>query len=183
MTKKITDLKLEEVYRTLSALWTMREPTTIQAVAKNLGVNRIDFFYFVTDANKYHFKIRCNKAGVPQILAYYRNELENKDNPDWLPYMKEKYAKLIFLCDVNNYGRIEGWALELDSKCEEGYGWRNTEEKIKSIVDAGLLKETTFCLGGFGDGWNETHLGFRPEEKDEVVKKLEAAGWTVEFAE
>lgn len=182
MAKKISDLKLEEVYRTLSALWTMRESTTIQAVAKDLGVNRIDFFYFVAATNKYHFKIRSNKAGVPQILAYYPNELENKDNPDWLPYMKEKYAKLIFLRDVNNYGRIEGWALELDSKNEDGYGWRNTEEKIKSIADAGLLKETTFCLGGFGDSWNETHLGFRSEDKDEVVKKLEAAGWTVEFA-
>lgn len=183
MARKITDLKLEEVYRTLSALWTMREPTTIPVIAKDLGVNRIDFFYWVTELNQYHFKIRLDKAKKPHIIGYYSNILDNPENPDWLPHMKEKYANLIFLRAVDNYGRIEGWALELDSKNDDGYGWRNTEEKIKSITDAGLLKETTFCLGGIGDGWNETHLGFRPEEKDEVVKNLEAAGWKVEFAE
>lgn len=63
----------------------------------------------------------------------------------------------------------------------EGYGWRNTKEKVKAIEDAGLLTNTCFSFGGFFDIWSAYHLGFKPEDKDTVVQNLKNAGWEVRF--
>jgi len=180
--KKIADLTLDEVFRALKALWAMNEPTTINSLAKDLGVNRIDFFYWVTEANKYHFTIKKDKAEKPYISEFFRNVLDNEANPDWLPHRKTKYPDLLVFTEVEYYGHL-GWKLEVDIKGTYGFGWRNTEEKIQAVKDSGILKETTFCFGGLGDSWTETYLGFRDEDKDEIVKKLEAAGWKIKFVD
>lgn len=184
MAKNIKDLKLEEVYRALSAIWQMNEPHTIQAVAKELGVNKVDFYYFVTDQHKWHFKVSEGKDEKLYIMAYYENDFDNPENPDYVTVRKAKYPKLLLLTTVEDYGSLLGWELREDTQGPEyGKGWRNTAEKIKQVRDAGLLKDTTFCFGWFGDGHNETKLGFRTEDKDKVLQAFKDAGWDVRLQE
>ena len=178
MTKDINSLTVEDVFRVLSALWKMNELTTIPAVAKDLNVNRVDFFYWVTETFKYNFRIeKDERSQKPVITGFYKDKINNPENPDWLPYMKEKFAKHIYFRKILDYGYLLGWTPASDPQAE----WRNTKEKIEAIREAGFIKDTKFCFGGIGDGWNETFLGFREEDREKTVKALEEAGWIVEL--
>lgn len=189
--KDTKDLTFEEVEECRKLLKQMGEPVTPQNLAKELGVKKTDMMRFLLEGG-YHFDMtewtKHNKyyqvvkkwITVDKVFV---NEIDNPRNPEWLPMMKAKYAKLIHLRKVEDYGYPLGWKLVVDPKGREGFGWRNTEEKLKAIEDAGLLKTATFCFGGFGDGWNEHYLGFKPEQKDEAVKALKDAGWEVEIEE
>ncbi len=189
--KDIKDLTFEEVKETCALLRQMGEKTTPQNLAKELGVKRIDMMRFLNEG-KYHFDMtewtkrdKCYQVVKRWVTVdkVFVNEIDNPRNPEWLPMMKAKHAKLIHLRKVEDYGYLLGWKLVVDTNGNQGHGWRNTEEKVKAIEDAGLLKTATFCFGGFGDGWNEHHLGFKPEQKDEAVKALKDAGWEVEIEE
>ena len=182
--KTISNLKVEDVFRVLSALWKMNEPTTIPAVAKDLGVNRVEFFYWITDTFKYNFRIEKDERLKKLVITgFYKDTINNPDNPEWLPYMKEKFANHIYLRKILNYGYLLGWKMVIDPNGWYGAGWRNTEDKMLKIKNAGLLKDTDFSFGGFGDGWTETFFGFREGDNVETLKALEEAGWIVEFEE
>lgn len=185
------DLTFEEVEECRKLLKQMGEPVTPQNLAKELGVKKTEMMRFLNEG-KYHFDMtkwtkrdkysRVTKEWVT-VDKVFINDIDNPSNPEWLPMMKAKHAKHIYLRKVLDYGYQLGWKLVVDIPGREGYGWRNTEEKVKAIEDAGLLKTACFCFGGFGDGWNERHLGFKPEQKDTAVKALKDAGWEVELEE
>lgn len=189
MTKDVKDLTFEEIEETRSLLKQMGEPVTPQNLAKELGVKKTEMMKFLNEGG-YHFDMtkwtrrdkysRVTKEWIT-VDKVFVNEIDNPRNPDWLPMMKAKYAKYLYLTKVEDYGNLLGWKLEVDQKDRYGYGWRNTEEKVQAVKDAGLLKDTTFCKGFFGDGWNETHLAFREKDKDTAVKALKDAGWEVEI--
>jgi len=160
----------------------MNEPTTIPAVAKDLNVNRVDFFYWVTETFKYNFKIEEDeRSKKPVITGFYKDTINNPENPAWLPHMKEKFANHIYLRKILDYGYLLGWKMVLDEKGWYGAGWRNTEEKMLKIKNAGLMKDTRFPFGGIGDGWNDTFFGFHEEDKDKTLKAITDAGWIVEL--
>lgn len=187
----VKKLKLNEIEETRALLEQMGEPVTPQNLAKELGVKKTEMMRFLNDG-KYHFDMtkwtrrdkydRITKEWIT-VDKVYLNAIDNPRNPDWLPMMKAKYPKYIFLTRVLDYGALLGWKLDVDKKGGYGYGWRNTEEKVQAIRDAGLMKDTTFCKGFFGDGWNETHLGFRANDKTAVVEALQNAGWQVTLEE
>ena len=189
--KDIKDLTFEEVEECRGLLKQMGELVTPQNLAKELGVKKTDMMRFLNEG-KYHFDMtkwtkrdkysRVTKEWIT-VDKVYPNAIDNPRNPDWLPMMKAKYAKYLYLTKVEDYGNLLGWKLDVDQKDRYGYGWRNTEEKVKAVKDAGLLKDTTFCKGFFGDGWNETLLAFREKDKDTAVKALKDAGWEVEIEE
>lgn len=185
------DLTFKEIKETCELLRQMGESATPQNLAKELGVKKTEMMRFLNEG-RYHFdmtewtKTDKNSRVVKRWITVdkvFLDPINNPRNPEWLPMMKAKYAKYIYLRRVLDYGHLLGWKLVVDpAECKER-GWRNTEEKVKAIEDAGLLKTTTFCFGGFGDSWNECHLGFKPEEKDAAVQALKDAGWEVEIDE
>ena len=187
--KDIKDLTFEEVEECRKLLKQMGEVVTPQNLAKELGVKTTDMMRFLNEG-KYHVDMtkwtkrdkysRVTKEWIT-VDKVFVHEIDNPRNPEWLPMRKSKYAKFIHLRKVEDYGYLLGWKLVVDTNGQDGYGWRNTEEKVKAIEAAGTLKVVTFCFGGFGDGWNEHHLGFKPEQKDEAVKALKDAGWEVEI--
>ena len=189
--KDTKDLTFEEVEECRKLLKQMGEPVTPQNLAKELGVKKTDMMRFLLEGG-YHFDMtewtKHNKyyqvvkkwITVDKVFV---NEIDNPRNPEWLPMMKAKYPKYLYLTKVEDYGTLLGWKLEVDQKDRYGYGWRNTEEKVQAVKDAGLMKDTTFCKGFFGDGWNETHLAFREKDKEVSVKALKDAGWEVEIEE
>ena len=188
---KIEEMTFETIEETRALLDQMGETVTPQNLAKELGVKKTEMMKFLNE-NKYHFKVtswvrrdkyqRVVKEWVT-VDKVYPNAIDNPKNPEWLPMMKAKYAKYIYLTKVLDYGALLGWKLDVDQQNRYGYGWRNTEEKVQEIRDAGLMKDTTFCKGFFGDGWNETHLAFREKDKDTAVKALKDAGWEVGLEE
>ena len=186
-TASAKNLTVEEIATVSELLAQMGEPVTPQNLAKELGVKKTVMMKFLNDG-KYHFDMthwrRRDKNGrtVKEWITVdnvYPNAIDNPNNPEWLPMMKAKYAKYLYLTKVLDYGALYGWKLVVDQEGRYGYGWRNTEEKVKAVRDAGLLKDTVFCMGGLGDGWNETHLAFRTRDKDKAIKALQDAGWNV----
>lgn len=181
------ELTFDNIEETRKLLVQMGEPATPQNLAKELGVKKTEMMRFLNEG-KYHFDMtkwtrldkyqRVVKEWIT-VDKVYQNAIDNPDNPEWLPMMKAKYPKYIYLTKVADYGVPLGWKLTVDKKGCYGYGWRNTEEKVQAVKDAGLMKDTTFCKGFYGDCWNDTQLAFREKDKDNAVKALKDAGWEV----
>lgn len=138
----------------------------------------------------YHFKITKwqKKDKYEHVVKewlildqVFFDETDNPQNPQYLLKMKALHARDLYFRRIETYGYLLGWELRVDKKDFHEPEWRNTEDKVKAVRDAELLKDTVFCFGGFTDSWNETKLGFRPEDRDTKVKELEVAGWKVSF--
>jgi hypothetical protein len=113
------------------------------------------------------------------IREVYQTAEQNPATEEWLEVRKKKWEKKIHVGERDYYGCHEYWLIPEDSlDYKEGY-YRNTPEKIKELVDAGVIKKKRACYGGWGDATYEEVFIFN----DDVKKAIEDYGWTTDFPE
>lgn len=121
--------------------------------------------------------VRDKLKGLGISEAYLRAE-DNFRTDEWLEKQKREYRKTIWVSKWDNYGTIEGEYIngETDDSEYRYHLWRNTHEKIDKLRDMGVLFETSFFIGGFGDcSEHKCDTAINSNGK----KKLEEDGWTV----
>lgn len=104
-------------------------------------------------APKSFSRIKNKNLGLGIKEVYVVPE-DNYRTDEWLKKKTEDCLKYIHISEFDNYGRIEGYYIEIDkdenSRYRE-YVWRNTENKIKDISNLGVLHKHIFLRGGWGD--------------------------------
>ena len=173
--KRITEL-LQKVNCERNAL--------ISEVAKEMGVKKTALMQFIEDNPKLFKlgeKVKRTKStqttlGLGIVTAYLSAD-ENPDTEEWLEKMRKAWEKKIHIGERTYYGCHEYWLIAEDDGKEGKY--RNTPEKIQELVDAGIIKKTRTCYGGWGDASYEEIFIFN----DEVKKAIEDYGWTTDFVE
>lgn len=111
------------------------------------------------------------------IKEVYINPEDNFRTDEWLQKQIVEKAKYISISAFDNYGRIEGYFIEIDngeSECRYSE-WRNTEAKVKELQSLGIVHKDTFYFGGYGD-CSEYHTDYVISL--DGLEKLKADGWT-----
>lgn len=159
----------------------------INKTAKEMGVKKTVLMQFINDNPKL-FKVVPYIGGITSnakaknlglvIKTVYDSAEENPETEEWLEVRKKAWEKKIHIGERSYYGCHEYWLIP-----EEGDGkerkYRNTPEKIQELVDAGVIKKTITCYGGWGDARHEDVFIFN----DDVKKAIEDYGWTTDFDE
>lgn len=146
----------------------------IAEVAKESGVKKTALMQFIVDNPKL-FKLVEQKKGLA-IKVVYADAAQNPETEEWLEVQKKAWEKKIHIGELTYYGCHEYWIVPVERETKEAQ-YRNTPEKIKYLVDNGVIAQQRVCTGGWGDAsYNEVYLYTK-----EVQEKLEALGWTTDF--
>jgi len=156
----------------------------VAEVAKEMGVKKTALMQYIIDNPKLFDCCEYAPKGKVKGLAIhsvYPTPYENPLTDEWLGLMKAKWAKKLHVFGKYYYGVLEFYYIDIDrTKDYNRFNeYRNTEEKIKELEDAGILKRETCGYGGFGD-YSKVDT-FRVTE--ELLEKLAAAGWTTDYEE
>lgn len=180
--KRITEL-LQKVNCSTHAL--------ISEVAKEMGVKKTALMQFIEDNPKLfslgEARSRTIKGIVKSlglaIIRVYPTPEENPDTEEWMEKMKKAWDKKIHVGEQTYYGVHEYWLIpEDDPKStndtfrKEGM-YRNTPEKIKFLVEKGIIKKVSGGYGGFSDYYRTEYYPYG----EDVQKALEGIGWTTDF--
>lgn len=96
--------------------------------------------------------------------------------------------KKIQVFEQTYYGQHEFWYLAVDNESKRRNLWRNTPEKIQTLIDAGAIKMEKSGYGGFSDmeksgygGFNDYYpwegLLLTPAAKEAITK----LGWELVY--
>ena len=157
----------------------------ISEVAKEMGVKKTAVMQFINDNPKL-FKVVPYIGGITNnakaknlglvIKTVYNSAEENPETEEWLDAKKKEWENKIHVGEQTYYGQHEYFCIP-----EEGDGkekkYRNTPEKIKFLVEKGIIKKVSGGYGGFSDYYRTEYYPYG----DEVQKALEAIGWTTDF--
>lgn len=193
--------KIKERFELLKKLYDTNV-VLISKLAKELRVRETDLMFFIEENPKlfekaYKYTYRREKCtytmlgrtfvdtrlvadgaqGLGLKAVYLRPE-DNINTEEGAQHKKEVYAKYIYIKEFNNYGRIEGYYIDVDKPSDDKrkfHIWRNTQEKIEELVKLGVLSKGVFYYGGWGD--------CSKVEKDYVIserglKTLKENGWS-----
>ena len=154
----------------------------ISEVAKEMGVKKTALMQFVEDNPKlfkidtyYTYTKRDRKVKGLAISKVYLTPEENPDTEEWMEKMRKEWDKKIHVGEQTYYGVHEYWFIPVDGEKESGY--RNTPEKIKFLVEKGIIKKVSGGYGGLSDYYRTEYYPY----SDEVQKALEGIGWTTDF--
>ena len=156
----------------------------ISEVAKEMGVKKTALMQFIEDNPKLFRlgeKVKRTKntqttLGLGIMTAYLSAE-ENPDTEEWMEKMKKAWDKKIHVGEQTYYGQHEYFCIpEDDADSKEGK-YRNTPEKIKFLVEKGIIKKVSGGYGGFSDYYRTEYYPYG----DDVQKALEGIGWTTDF--
>lgn len=127
--------------------------------------------------NTIRVKDKCKGLGLTNV---YLTAEENYTTNEWLIKKIEDNEKTIWVSAWDNYGTIEGYYVRGDYEDKNdkynSFLWRNTASKINELKELGILYDTTFYIGGFGDCTE--HKSSTAINK-EGMKKAEELGWTI----
>jgi len=196
---------------------TCRGFATVFETAKMLGVRKMDVLLYMEQHPKLfhaeerfrqkHVKVTVNGFGALRgrrwkedrvvdgaslglcLIEAYTTPEDNPWNAEWLAAAQERFAKTLWLSEVNNYGDILGHCFIEDRRPsslppEKVYAdnrrndwlWRNTREKLEAAKALGGCAEKSYIMGGFGDSYHRNEpYGVTAESK----AILEADGWTI----
>lgn len=173
--KRITDL-LKRANCTNFAL--------VSEIAKEMSVKKTALMQFIEDNPKLFrlgeafksTKTTKTSLGLSIITAYLTAE-ENPDTEEWMDKMKKAWDKKIHVGEQTYYGYHEYFCIpEDDGDSKEGK-YRNTPEKIKFLVEKGIIKKVSGGYGGFSDYYRTEYYPYC----EDVQKALEDIGWTTDF--
>jgi hypothetical protein len=160
----------------------------VSEVAKEMGVKKTDLMQFIDDNPKL-FKVVPYIGGITSnakaknlglvIKTVYNSAEENPETEEWLEVKKKAWEKKIHIGERTYYDCHEYWLIPEDSILYKEGEYRNTPEKIKELVDAGVIEKVTKFYGSFGDCYSEEVFNF----DDDVKKAIEDYGWTTDFPE
>ena len=113
------------------------------------------------------------------IRKVYLTPEENPVTDEWLAVKKKEWEKKIYVFEQSYYGQHEFWYLAVDDERGRKNLWRNTPEKIQTLIDAGAIKMEKSGYGGFGDYHNWEGLLLTPDTKEAITK----LGWELIYSE
>lgn len=151
-------------------------------VAKEMGMKKTAVMQFVDDNPKLFKLVEVKKGDKVLGLAIrvvYETPDQNPVTEEWLNKKKEEWSNKINVSEMSYYGAHEFYYLKVDDpkdSLREGL-WRNTPEKIQTLIDAGVICEKSTCYGGFGDCSNWTGL-LLTKEAETAIKEL---GWELVY--
>lgn len=128
--------------------------------------------------NKYWDTISIKNRNLGMgILHVYLEPKYNYKTQEWLDNQIVNHKKYIYISELNNYGHIYGYYINVDKEDSMGYHlWRNNKEKLSFLKENGYLSEGNWYIGGFGDsasGKQENCILL------EQIKRLMKEGWEI----
>lgn len=187
----------------------------IPQLAKELGINKIAFTEYILEnpklfycENTWSYKsvkvkrqlwpgdrkstyndtdyVKNKNLGLA-IHNVYLNAVNNYRTDEWLVNQIEISKKYIQISEMDNYGHIQGYYLNMDIKTEKlgddkfrTYAWLNTVDKLQWLKENGFTHEGGTVYGGFGDSYSVKYTNAITLDK---INELKALGWdTNKFA-
>ena len=159
-------------------------------VAKEMAVKKTELMQFIEDNPKLFSVYRIDRQtknttktrGLGIGKVYLKTD-ENPDTEEWLNDKIAEWDKKIHVAEMTYYNHHEYYYIPEDDPesnnptyAKQGK-YRNTPEKIKELVDAGILKKSPAGYGCFGD-YHECKLYLFNTNVEEAIKDY---GWTTDF--
>lgn len=181
------ELQIAEVHRIVSLIQKVNCSTfaLITETASELGIKKTALMQYIEDNPKLFDIIEATSRsarGVVKNLGLairkvYLTPEENPDTEEWLAIQKKAWEKKIQVFGQYYYGVLEFHYIAADDVKDRKSLYRNTPEKIQSLIDDGLIKKVTTCYGGIGDCYNWE--GYKLDiESTNAIKK---AGWELVY--
>lgn len=177
---KSTDLNISEIQRIVNLIQKVdcQNYALITDTAKELGIKKTALMQYIEDNPKL-FKLVEVVKPKPKGLAIsvvFTDPANNPVTEEWLTKMKDEWKNKLYIAGKYYYGYLEFLYIDVDDKDNRRNEWRNTPEKIQTLIDAGLIKKQTRCVGGLGDCYNWEGYIIDLDTR----KALEDAGWELD---
>ena len=159
----------------------------ITDVAKEMGIKKTVLMQYIEDYPKLFDIIEATSKSARGVvktlgLAIRKVYLAPEENPVtevWLAVKKKEWEKKIQVFEQTYYGQHEFWYLAADDERGRKNLWRNTPEKIQTLIDAGAIKMEKSGYGGFSDYYNWEGLLLTPDAAEAITK----LGWELIYTE
>ena len=159
----------------------------ITDVAKEMGIKKTVLMQYIEDNPKLFDIIEATSKSAKGVvktlgLAIRKVYLTPEENPvteEWLAVKKKEWENKIQVFEQTYYGQHEFWYLAADDERGRKNLWRNTPEKIQTLIDAGAIKTEKTCYGGFSDCYNWEGLLLTPDAEEAITK----LGWELIYTE
>lgn len=184
---KTSELQISEVYRIVSLIQRVNCSTfaLVTETASELGIKKTVLMQYIEDNPKlFDVTEATSKStkGVVKSLGLairkvYLTPEENPDTEEWLTVKKKEWEKKIQVFEHTYYGQHEFWYLAADDERGRENLWRNTPEKIQTLIDAGAIKMTKSGYGGFSDYYKWEGLLLTPDAAEAITK----LGWELVY--
>lgn len=184
---KPSELQISEVYRIVSLIQRVNCSTfaLVTETASELGIKKTTLMQYIEDHPKLFDVIEATSTsakGVKKTLGLairkvYLTPEENPDTEEWLAIKKKEWEKKLQVFEQTYYSQHEFWYLAADDGKERRNLWRNTPEKIQTLIDAGAIKMEKSGYGGFTDYYNWEGLLLTPDAAEAITK----LGWELVY--
>lgn len=161
-------------------------------VAKEMAAKKTELMQFIEDNPKLFsvYRIDITTKNTTKTLGLgigkvYLTANENPDTEEWLNDKISEWDKKIHVAEMTYYGQHEYYYIPEDDPNSDSSTYakqgkyRNTPEKIKELVDAGILKKVPVGIGALGD-YHECEVYLFNAKVEEALKDY---GWTTDFIE
>lgn len=185
--EKPSELQISEVYRIVPLIQRVNCSTfaLVTETASELGIKKTVLMQYIEDNPKLFDIIEAtskSSRGVVKTLGLairkvYLTPEENPVTGEWLAVKKKEWEKKIQVFEQTYYGQHEFWYLAADDGKERRNLWRNTPEKIQTLIDAGAIKMEKSGYGWFSDYYNWEGLLLTPAAKEAITK----LGWELVY--
>ena len=181
------EIQITEIHRIVSLIQKVNCSTfaLISETASELGIKKTALMQYIEDHPK-NFSIQeitsTSAKGVKKTLGLgikkvYLAPEENPLTEEWLDIKKKEWEKKLQVFEQTYYGQHEFWYLAADDGKERRNLWRNTPEKIQTLIDAGAIKMEKSGYGWFSDYYNWEGLLLTPDAKEAITK----LGWELVY--
>ena len=186
---KPLELQISEIHRIVSLIQKVNCSTfaLISETASELGIKKTALMQFIEDNPKLFDIIEAtitSAKGVKKTLGLgiknvYLTAEENPVTEEWLAVKKKEWENKIQVFEQSYYGQHEFWYLAVDDEKGRKNLWRNTPEKIKTLIDAGVIEMKTSGYGGFSDYYKWEGLLLTPDAAEAITD----LGWELVYSE
>ena len=186
---KPLELQITEIHRIVSLIQKVNCSTfaLISETASELGVKKTALMQYIEDNPKLFDIIEATSTsakGVKKTLGLairnvYLTAEENPVTEEWLAVKKKEWENKIQVFEQSYYGQHEFWYLAVDDEKGRKNLWRNTPEKIKTLIDAGVIEMKTSGYGGFSDYYKWEGLLLTPDAAEAITD----LGWELVYSE
>lgn len=184
---KTSELQISEVYRIVSLIQKVNCSTfaLVTETASELGIKKTTLMQYIEDNPKLFDVTKATSKstkGVVKSLGLairkvYLTPEENPDTEEWLEIQKKAWEKKIQVFGKYYYDVLEFYYIEADDPKDRKSLYRNTPEKIQTLVDSGLIKKVSTYYGGFSDRFDWE--GYKLDTKS--TNAIKEAGWELVY--
>lgn len=177
---KPSELQISEVHRIVSLIQKVNCSTfaLVTETASELGIKKTVLMQYIEDNPKLFDVTKATSKSTKGVVKnlglairkVYLTPEENPDTEEWLEIQKKVWEKKIQVFEQTYYGQHEFWYLAVDNESKRRNLWRNTPEKIQTLIDAGAIKMEKSGYGGFSDYYNWEGLLLTPDAAEAITK-------------